>query len=74
MHSPLRRGGHWRPYALRIDVVLCVRALEQSLNEAAALEGCLWAVLELTLVRGEKQKPGNGAGTVKKVAMVEFYW
>lgn len=38
------------------------------------LRGCLWAALELTLVRGEKQKPGNGAGTVKKVAMVEFYW
>lgn len=32
----------------------------------------MWAVLELMLVRGEKQKHGYGAGAVMKVATVEF--
>lgn len=55
-------------------MVLCVRALDQWFNDAAALWGYSWAVLELMLVRVEKQKHGHGTGTVKKVAMVEFYW
>lgn len=48
MHSPLRKGGHWRPYSSGFMVLSCVRVIEQCFSDTAALR-VFWSVVVLDL-------------------------